>query len=324
MRPAQHRVVLDDGQAFDYDRLLLATGSTAIMPSVEGVELDGVVKLDDMEDARAIIARSRRAKAAVVVGGGITALEIVEGLLARKVKVHYFMRKERYWSNVLAEAESRLVEDRLRRCGVAVHYFTELGRILGREGRVAAWRPRRERSSPASWSGLAIGVTPRKELAEAAGLECGRGVMVDEHLRSSDPDIFAAGDLAETWDPVAGRHTMEVLWSSAVEKGRVAGVNMATPAGERAREPGVESAGGSGPVGPDHALLGHVYRKAVPLNVTRLAGYRVTIMGRVGSGEDADLKGVVRGDSESWRRMGEATTVSSDSGDAAPPPGPRG
>ena len=70
-------------------------------------------------------------------------------------------------------------------------------------------------------------MTPRKGLAEAAGLQCGRGVMVDEHLRSSDPDIFAAGDLAETWDPDTGRHTMEVLWSSAVEKGRVAGLNMA-------------------------------------------------------------------------------------------------
>ena len=74
--------------------------------------------------------------------------------------------------------------------------------------------------------GLAIGVTPRKRLAEAAGLECGRGVIVDEHLRSSDPDIFAAGDLAETRDAATGRSTMEVLWSSAVEKGRVAGLNM--------------------------------------------------------------------------------------------------
>ena len=137
VRPAQHQVVLEDGQTVGYDRLLLATGSTAIIPAVEGVELDGVVKLDDMEDVQAIIARSRQAKAAVVVGGGITALEIVEGLVARKVKVHYLMRRDRYWSNVLSEAESRLVEDRLRRCGVAVHYFTELGRILGRDGRVA-------------------------------------------------------------------------------------------------------------------------------------------------------------------------------------------
>jgi NAD(P)H-nitrite reductase large subunit len=295
LRAAEHEVVLEDGRTISYDRLLLATGSRAIIPSVEGAELDGVVKLDNLEDARAIIRRSRRARAAVVVGGGITALEIVEGLVARKVRVHYLMRKDRYWSNVLAEPESRQVEQRLRDCGVELHYFTELARIGGRDGRVAAVETAKGEEIPCQMVGLAIGVSPRKDIAEAAGLECGRGVIVDEHLRSSDPDIFAAGDLAETRDAVTGRNTLEVLWSSAVEKGWVAGNNMA--------------AGGEGAVAP--APLG--YRKAVALNVTRLAGYRVIIMGRVGSGEDADVKGVVRGDSETWSRLGEATTIISES-----------
>ncbi len=295
VHPAAHRVMLDDGRTVEYDRLLLATGSTAVIPEVEGVRLDGVVKLDDMADARTIIERSREAKAAVVVGGGITALEIVEGLVSRKVKVHYLVRKDRYWSNVLAEAESRLVEDRLRRCGVEVHYFTELGRILGRDGRVTGVETGKGEVIRCQLVGLAIGVTPRKGLAEDAGLQCARGVLVDEHLRTSDPDIFVAGDLAETWDPVTGRHTVEVLWSSAVEKGKVAGTNMAVGSNAAVRR-------GVG-----------VYRKPVALNVTRLAGYRVTIMGRVGSGEDADLKGIARGDSETWRRMGEGTTVVSDS-----------
>ena len=283
VRAAEHQVALQDGRTLVYDRLLLATGSRAVMPAVEGVDLDGVVKLDNLEDARAIIFRSRSARAAVVVGGGITALEIVEGLVARKVKVHYLMRKDRYWSNVLSEQESRLVEQQLRRCGVEVHYFTELGRIRGRDGRVAAVETAEGETIPCQIVGLAIGVSPRKDVAQAAGLECGRGVIVDDRLCSSDPDIFAAGDLAENRDAVTGRSTLEVLWSSAVEKGWVAGTNMA-----------------AGPL---------AYRKAVPLNVTRLAGYRVVIMGRVGSGEDADVKGVVRGDSETWSRLGEATTV---------------
>jgi NAD(P)H-nitrite reductase large subunit len=294
VRPAEHEVLLENGERIGYDRLLLATGSRAIFPQVEGVDLKGVVKLDNLEDAREIIALSRRAKSAVVVGGGITALEIVEGLVSRKVKVHYLMRRDRYWSNVLAEPESRLVEDRLRRCGVEVHYFTELGRILGRDGQVVGIETIKGEVIPCQIVGLAIGVGPRKDLAEAAGLQCGRGVIVDEHLRSSDPDIFIGGDLAETRDPVSGRYTMEVLWSTAVEKGRVAGLNMATPA---------------------EAPLPYTFHKAVPLNVTRLAGYRVVIMGSVGSGEDADLKGIARGDSETWRRMGEATTVVSDSRD---------
>jgi 3-phenylpropionate/trans-cinnamate dioxygenase ferredoxin reductase subunit len=107
--PALHTVTLASGRKLAYDRLLLATGSRAIAAGVPGAELDGVVTLDGMDDARDIARRSRRAKAAVVVGGGITALEIVEGLRARRVHVHYLMRKDRYWSNVLSESESRIV-----------------------------------------------------------------------------------------------------------------------------------------------------------------------------------------------------------------------
>lgn len=288
---AGHRVTLEDGRTVSYDRLLLATGARAIPVRVPGAELEGVVKLDDLEDARGLIKRSRRAKAAVVVGGGITALEIVEGLLARRVNVHYFMRQDRYWSNVLSEEESRLVERGLQSRGVHIHYFTELASIIGRQGHVTAVETAKGEEIPADVVAVAIGVLPHKELAEAAGLRCRRGVVVDEHLRSTDEDIFAAGDVAEVCEPLTDRYTVEVLWSSAAAKGRVAGLNMS---------------GG----------LTHRYEKGVPLNVTRLAGFKITIMGTVGSGKDADLEGIARGDSETWRRLGEAASVESQVGDS--------
>ena len=193
-----------------------------------GAELDGVVKLDDLDDAREIIRRSAAAKRAVVVGGGITALEIVEGLRAHRVHVDYFMRQDRYWRNVLSETESRAVEEELRAGGVRIHPFTELARIVGRDGRVAAVETADGTRIPCDLVAVAIGVRPRTELARDAGLVCDRGVLVDEYLRTSEADIFAAGDVAETIDPVTGRRTIEVLWHSAVHKGRVAGLNMAS------------------------------------------------------------------------------------------------
>jgi NAD(P)H-nitrite reductase large subunit len=289
--PAAHLVTVEGGRELPYDRLLVATGSRAIPAKAPGVQLDGVVKLDDMDDARDLIRKSRHAKAAVVVGGGITALEIVEGLRARRVHVHYFMRKDRYWGNVLSESESHIVEQGLRARGVQIHYFTELARILGQKGRVAAVETDSGEQIPCDLVAVAVGVLPQKELAEAAGLDCGRGVLVDEHLRSSDDDIFAAGDVAEVCDALTDRRALEVLWSSAVAKGRIAGLNMATE-----------------PV--------HTYDKGAPLNVTRLAGFKITIMGTVGSGKDSDLEGIARGDSETWRQAGEASMVESQSGDA--------
>ncbi|MEI8335018.1 MAG: FAD-dependent oxidoreductase, partial [Chloroflexota bacterium] len=262
--PAEHRVALESGRLLEYDRLLLATGSGAIMPGIPGVELDGVVKLDDMDDARDIARRARGVKVAVVVGGGITALEIVEGLRARGVHVHYFMRRERYWSNVLSESESRIVEQALWRESVDLHPFTELARIHGRDGRVTAAETGEGLLVRCSIVAVAVGVRPRIELAAAAGLACGRGVLVDAYLRSSDPHIYAAGDVAEVWDEHTGRRTLDVLWNVALAKGRIAGRNMAG-------EPVVK------------------YGEGSPLNVTRLAGLKTTIIGTVGRGQDADL-----------------------------------
>ncbi|HZL64952.1 MAG TPA: FAD-dependent oxidoreductase [Thermoleophilia bacterium] len=282
--PAGHTVTLQDGGELAYDRLLIATGSTAVPARVAGTELDGVLKLDDLDDARDIIRRSATAKNAVVVGGGITALEIVEGLRAHGVHVDYFMRQDRYWRNVLSENESRVVEEELRTGGVRVHQFTELARIVGRDGRVVAAETGDGTQIPCDLVAVAIGVRPRIEFAKAAGLACERGILVDQYLRTSEDDIFASGDVAETANPVTGRRTLEVLWHSAVHKGRVAGLNMATE-----------------PV--------HAYEEGPSLNVTRLAGLNTTIIGAVGTGKDADLEGLSRGDSQTWSELGEAVLV---------------
>jgi NAD(P)H-nitrite reductase large subunit len=287
---AAHSVTLEDGGVLPYDRLLIATGSSAIPVRVPGAELEGVVKLDDMTDARDLIRRSRKAKSAVVVGGGITALEIVEGLRTHRGHVHYLMRRDRYWSNVLSEAESHIVEEGLRSRGVEIHYFTKVAAILGRGGRVVAIQTDNGEEIPCELVAVAIGVLPQKGVAEEAGLDCGRGVLVDQYLRSSAEDIFAAGDVAEVCEDLTGRRTIEVLWSSAVAKGRVAGLNMANE-----------------PV--------HTYDQAAPLNVTRLAGFKITIIGTVGNGADSDLEGIARGDSETWRELGPAVSVESQEGD---------
>jgi NAD(P)H-nitrite reductase large subunit len=281
---AEHELVLDDGARLGYDRLLLATGAVAVPAPFPGGDLFGVVKLDSLDDTRHIIGQSGRGRTAVVVGGGITALELVEGLHARGMSVHYFLRGARYMADVLDETESNIVLKRLREEGVTVHLNTQIKQVHPRRNRVALVETQAGKTLPCDVVGVAIGVKPRADLAKQAGLKVDRGVIVNEYLRASAPDVFAAGDVAEVFDATSGRTTLDVLWPTAVTQGRIAGANMAG--------------------------AGTAYTKGVPFNVTQMTGLKVTIIGAVGGGKNEDLVAITRGESEAWRILPKSWVLS--------------
>lgn len=276
LRP-EHMLQVENQPAIPYDRLLIAVGAQAMPLEVSGSDLEGVLKLDHMEDAKRILRSARRGKTAVIVGGGITALELVEGLRARGLNVHYLLRGDRYWSNVLDEQESRIVEHRLKEERVTLHHHAEVIEVIGRNGKVSGIRLSNGEHLKCDLVAYAIGIRPRVELAKQAGLAIDRGILVNEYLQTNDPDIFAAGDVAQAYDPLTGRSILDSLWGPARQQGRVAGLNMA----------GRKTA----------------YIKSPPFNVTRLAGLTTTIIGTVGKGRDDDLIGIARGDSETWRQL---------------------
>ncbi len=283
VRIDQRQVLLSDHKRLAYDRLLIATGSLAVPPDFPGADLQGIVKLDNLDDARHILKVARRNKTAIVIGGGITALELVEGLRSRGMKVHYLLRGDRYWSNVLDEAESHIVEARLRAEGVIIHQHTQLRQALGKRGQLIGVETQSGERIECDVLAIAIGVRARTELAHSAGLKIDRGILVDEFLQTSAKDVFAAGDVAQVYDPRSGRTVLDTLWSTALMQGRMAGLNMT---------------GANVP-----------YVKHVPINVTQLAGLVTTIVGAVGSGRDEDLVTIARGDSEVWRLRPQAWVV---------------
>ncbi len=277
----EHTVHLASGKRLTYDKALIATGASARALKDPGHDLEGVIKLDNLSDARKIIKLVRWRKKAVVVGGGITALEIVEGLHARGVKVEYFLRGDRYWGSVLDEDESRIVEHRLQEEGGRLRYHTKLAEILEKRGRVSGVRTTEGEIIPCNIVGVAIGVQPNIQIAIDAGLQTDRGILVDPYLQTSNPDVYAAGDVTQVVYPDSGKQRLNVLWWVARREGHIAGLNMT---GER-----------------------HYYHQETPLNVTRLAGLTTTIIGSVGSGaRDEDLVGIARGDSEVWRELPHA------------------
>ncbi len=277
---ARRQVILDGKYSLGYDRLLLALGAQAAPIKTPGDTLEGVVKLDHLDDARDMIRKARRARTAVVMGGGITALELAEGLSAQRTTVHYLLRGDRYWQNVLDEKESRIVERRLRDEGVTLHFHTQVSEILGRNGKVTGVRFEDGRELRCDLVAYAVGIRPRAELAREAGLAVERGILVNEYLQTSCDGVYAAGDVAQVFDPLSGKSVLDSLWQPARLQGQAAGLNMA------------------GQATP--------YIKRIAFNVTRLAGLVTTIIGAIGKGSDSDLAGIARGDSETWRSLADS------------------
>ncbi|MEI7850079.1 MAG: FAD-dependent oxidoreductase, partial [Chloroflexota bacterium] len=208
-----------------------------------------------------------------------------EGLVARKVKVHLLIRSKHYWSNVLDEVESTIIEHRLTEEGVIIHYHAELSEIKGKGANVAGIRLVNGQSLDCEMLAYGIGVKPRLSMARDAGINCERGILVDEYLRTNLADVYAAGDVAQVYDPASGRSVLDSLWTPAQDQGRTAGFNMV---GKKT-----------------------VYTKPVPFNVTRLAGLTTTIIGAVGTGQEGEPLTIARGDSETWRDMPDAIIAQS-------------
>jgi nitrite reductase (NADH) large subunit len=282
---SDHALLIDGKSRISYNKLLLAVGARALPLDVPGANVNGVVKLDHLTDAKNILKLAKRGKTAVVVGGGITALELAEGLLARGMKVHYLLRGDRYWSNVLDKHESQVVEGRLEEEGVTLHHKAELKEVKGKNGCVSAVQLLDGSTLKCDMLAYAVGISPCLELMQETSLAKDRGLLVNEHMQTTDPDIYAAGDVAQVYDPLTGKSALDSLWNPAREQGQVAGWNMA---GRRT-----------------------AYLKSAPFNVTRLAGLTTTIIGVVGRGKDEDMIGIARGDSETWRELPEAIVAQS-------------
>ena len=258
-------VVLRDGRRVAYDRLLLATGALAVPPTFPGSDLAGIVKLDGLDDTRRILKLARRGKPAVVIGGGVTALELAEGLRARGMHVHYLLRKARFWGDVLDEVESNIVMDRLRREGIVLHPNTQVKQAIGAQGHVTAVETLGGETIPCRILAVATGVRARVDLTRKAELAADRlavekGIVVDATCRRACPTCLRP--------EIAHRSATRPSTCSGPRpaQGCIAGMNMAG-----CRVP---------------------YVKGVACNVTLLAGLKVTIIGNVGSGSRlADTNG---------------------------------
>lgn len=279
--PIRQEVTLDYGRRLPYDRLLIATGARATPAPYPGNDLEGVVFLDTLDGTKELIKRAKKANRGVVIGGGITAMELTEGLAHRGVETHYLVRRNRLWSQVFNDGESKLLDHQMREHGIHIHYNTEVTEILGdKRGRVRGVRLNNGQEFKCDLVGIGIGVTPQLELVQNTPIKLDRAILVNEYMESSVPNIYAAGDCAQVYDRWTRQHMLDILWPSAVAEGKAAALNMI---GQR-----------------------HAYVKGTPFNACLLFGLHIATMGQITprcDAADADpevVQHLSRGSSEVW------------------------
>jgi 3-phenylpropionate/trans-cinnamate dioxygenase ferredoxin reductase component len=218
-------VSLQDGRRLGYDRLLLATGSAPRHLDLPGAELEGIHYLRTVSDADAIRAAAARAHKVVVVGGGWIGSEVAASLRQLGLEVTLILREAVPLEIPLGPEIGAVYRDLHLEHGVKLLPGQHVEGFQGRT-QVEAVETADGTRHACDFAVVGAGARPRIALAAKAGLEVGSGILVDAHLESSVPGIYAAGDVAEAWNPVFETRIRVEHWDNAKRQGRAAARNM--------------------------------------------------------------------------------------------------
>jgi len=229
---ARKSVTLSDGRSVGYDRALLAPGAAPNRPPIPGLDLGGVHLLRSLDDATAIREElTPGGRKALIVGGGYIGVEIAADCLQKGVGVTLVERSQQLWGRFAGPHVAGFLAELLRSRGADLLFGEEVAALTG-SGRVQGLRLKSGGEAKGDFAVVGVGVTPRTELAQAAGLAVDprQGIRVNEYLECSAPEVWAAGDAACFHDPVYNRDWRVEHWNNAFWHGEIAGANMA---GER-------------------------------------------------------------------------------------------
>ncbi len=223
---AGRRVILGDGQAFSFERLLIATGADPRPIRATGTELGGIFFMRTERHVRQMLDVLPRARNALVLGGGLVGFKAAYGLLKRGLRVTMLIRSGYPLSLQVDETAGSLIQGELVRRGLEVRVEVEAMAFEG-NGTVKVARLSDGSTVDCDLVVIGKGVLPAHDFVPRDQVPIDLGILVDEHMETGVPGIFAAGDVAESVDIARKTRWVNAIWPEAVQQGRIAGMNMA-------------------------------------------------------------------------------------------------
>ena len=214
----------DYGEKVRYDKLVIATGSKSNKFGWPGQDLDGVQGLYSLQDLQRMEEKTKGIQHAVVVGGGLIGIEMVEMLHSRGIPVTFLVREKNFWDIMLPREEAQMIDKHIREYGIDLRLETELREIQNDgNGKVNGVVTGSGEVIPCQFVGLTVGVSPNVDFLRNSALHIEKGIVVNQYLQTNQADVYAIGDCAQIQNPNPDRRPIEAVWYT----GRIMGETLA-------------------------------------------------------------------------------------------------
>ena len=216
----KNQVVLEDKSRLDYDTLVLANGASPKFPEIKGIQKKGVFGFRTISDAKYLLDLAMVSQTACILGGGLIGLKAAYGLRKRNLEVKVIVKSPQVLSQILDKESSEMCKRRLVEHGIDIMTGADVQEIIG-NGDCKAVKLDSGKVIASSIVVVGKGVKPNTELIEDSAIKFAEGVLVDEYMKTNIPNIYAAGDIAQAYDPILEETIVNALWPNAIEQGIV-------------------------------------------------------------------------------------------------------
>ena len=209
----QNKVLkMKSGSDVSYDKLVIATGSKPNMFDWPGKDLGGVQGLYSLQDLEKLEENTKNVKRATVLGGGLIGIELVEMLLSRGIEVTFIVREKEYLGGYLPKEQAKMLSEMIRSHHVDLKLDTTMKSIEGENGRVKSIITSNDEEIECQFVGICVGVSPNIDFIKSSEIETEKGIIVNEYLETSVPDVYAIGDCAQFKEQIKDRMIIEQVW----------------------------------------------------------------------------------------------------------------